>query len=79
MRARGAPGGRGDLEIARDAAPGRAPAVPPEALAAIPETMATVYKVLPLTAKDGVATVTISDPMSLPGLDDLKNMGDSEN
>jgi type IV pilus assembly protein PilB len=46
----------------------------PEALAAIPETMATVYKVLPLTAKDGVATVAISDPMTLPSLDDLKNM-----
>jgi len=46
----------------------------PEALVAIPETMATVYKVLPLTAKDGVVTVAISDPNNLPGLDDLKNM-----
>ena len=45
-----------------------------EALTAIPETMATVYKVLPLTAKDGIVTVAIADPMNLPGLDDLKNM-----
>jgi type IV pilus assembly protein PilB len=45
-----------------------------EALAAIPETMATVYKVLPLAVKDGVVTVAISDPMNLPGLDDLRNM-----
>jgi type IV pilus assembly protein PilB len=46
----------------------------PEALVAIPETMATVYKVLPLTAKDGVVTVALGDPMNLPGLDDLRNM-----
>jgi type IV pilus assembly protein PilB len=45
-----------------------------EALVAIPETMATVYKVLPLTAKDGVVTVALGDPMNLPGLDDLRNM-----
>jgi type IV pilus assembly protein PilB len=45
-----------------------------EALAAIPEMMATSYKLLPLTLKDGVATVVLSDPMGLPGLDDLRNM-----
>ncbi|MBI3823541.1 MAG: Flp pilus assembly complex ATPase component TadA, partial [Planctomycetes bacterium] len=45
-----------------------------EALVAVPETMATVYKVLPLTAKDGVVTVALGDPMNLPGLDDLRNM-----
>ncbi|MSU80223.1 MAG: pilus assembly protein PilB [Gemmataceae bacterium] len=46
----------------------------PEALVAVPETMATLYKVIPLTAKDGVVTVVIGDPMNLPGLDDLRNM-----
>ncbi|MBI1831319.1 MAG: Flp pilus assembly complex ATPase component TadA, partial [Planctomycetes bacterium] len=46
----------------------------PEALAAIPEMVASVYKVLPLTAKDGVVLVAIGDPMNLPGLDDLRNM-----
>jgi type IV pilus assembly protein PilB len=45
-----------------------------EALAMIPETMATVYKVLPLFVTDGVPTVALGDPMSLPGLDDLRNM-----
>ncbi|MSQ93099.1 MAG: type II/IV secretion system protein [Gemmataceae bacterium] len=45
-----------------------------EALVAIPETMAIVYKVLPLTVSDGTVTVAIGDPMSLPGLDDLRNM-----
>ena len=46
----------------------------PEALVAIPEMAASVYKVLPLTAKDGVVTVAIGDPMNLPGLDDLRSM-----
>ncbi len=46
----------------------------PEALQAVPETMATLYKIIPLTAKDGVVTVAIGDPMNLPGLDDLRNM-----
>jgi type IV pilus assembly protein PilB len=46
----------------------------PEALAKIPDTMASVYKVLPLSVKDDVVTVAIGDPMNLPGLDDLRNM-----
>jgi type IV pilus assembly protein PilB len=46
----------------------------PEALAAIPETVASVFKVLPLSVKDGVVTVAIGDPMNLPSLDDLRNM-----
>ena len=45
-----------------------------EALAAIPETVASVFKVLPLSVKDGVVTVAIGDPMTLPSLDDLRNM-----
>ncbi|MBI2803898.1 MAG: Flp pilus assembly complex ATPase component TadA [Planctomycetes bacterium] len=46
----------------------------PEALIAVPETMASVYKVLPLSVAEGVVTVALGDPMSLPGLDDLRNM-----
>lgn len=45
-----------------------------EALAAVPEHVATVFKVLPLSVTDGVVTVAISDPMNLPSLDDLRNM-----
>jgi type IV pilus assembly protein PilB len=44
-----------------------------EALQLVPETMASVYKVLPLTYKDGVLTVVLGDPVNLPALDDLRN------
>jgi type IV pilus assembly protein PilB len=44
-----------------------------EALTLVPETMASVYKVLPLTYKDNVLTVVLGDPNSLPALDDLRN------
>jgi type IV pilus assembly protein PilB len=45
----------------------------PEAIQAVPETMASVYKVLPLTYKDNVLTVAIADPSNLTALDDLRN------
>jgi type IV pilus assembly protein PilB len=45
-----------------------------EALALVPETMATVYKVLPLSVKDKVLTIAIGDPTNLPALDDLRNL-----
>jgi type IV pilus assembly protein PilB len=45
----------------------------PEALQLVPETMATVYKVLPLTLKDKVLTVVIGDPSNPAALDDLRN------
>src|SRR5205823_494277 len=45
-----------------------------DALLAIPETMASAYKVLPLSVSEGVVTVALGDPMNLPGLDDLRNM-----
>jgi type IV pilus assembly protein PilB len=45
-----------------------------EALALVNETMATVYKVLPLSVKDKVLTIAIGDPTNLPALDDLRNL-----
>jgi type IV pilus assembly protein PilB len=45
----------------------------PEATQLVPETMASVYKVLPLSYKDGVLTVVLGDPINLPALDDLRN------
>ena len=45
----------------------------PEALQLVPETMSSVYKVLPLSYKDGVLTVVMSDPANIPALDDLRN------
>ncbi|HLN32263.1 MAG TPA: ATPase, T2SS/T4P/T4SS family [Gemmataceae bacterium] len=44
-----------------------------EAATLVPETMATVYKILPLTYRDGVLTVAISDPSNMAALDDLRN------
>jgi type IV pilus assembly protein PilB len=46
----------------------------PEALQQVPETMASVYKVLPLAYKDKILTVAIGDPNNLPALDDLRNL-----
>jgi type IV pilus assembly protein PilB len=47
--------------------------ISPEATTLVPETMASVYKVLPLSYKDGSLTVVIGDPVNLPALDDLRN------
>jgi type IV pilus assembly protein PilB len=46
----------------------------PEALALVPETMANVYKVVPLSFKDKVLTIAIGDPNNLAALDDLRNL-----
>ncbi len=45
-----------------------------DALQLVPETMATVYKVLPLTLRDKVLTVAIGDPANIAALDDLRNL-----
>jgi type IV pilus assembly protein PilB len=44
-----------------------------EALTLVPETMSSVYKVLPLSYKDNVLVVALGDPINLPALDDLRN------
>jgi len=44
-----------------------------EALTVVPETMATVYKIVPLSFKDQVLTVVMGDPAGLTALDDLRN------
>jgi type IV pilus assembly protein PilB len=46
----------------------------PEALQLVPETMASVYKVLPLSFKDKVLTIAIGDPHNLTAIDDLRNL-----
>ncbi len=45
-----------------------------EALTLVPETMAAVYKVLPLNYKDKVLTIAISDPAHMGASDDLRNL-----
>lgn len=44
-----------------------------EAIKLVPETMAQVYKVIPLTLKDQILTVAMADPNNLSALDDLRN------
>ncbi|HEY7331148.1 MAG TPA: type II secretion system ATPase GspE [Gemmataceae bacterium] len=46
----------------------------PEALALVPETMANVYKVVPLSFKDKVLSIAVGDPNNLAALDDLRNL-----
>jgi type IV pilus assembly protein PilB len=46
----------------------------PEALQLVPETMANVYKIVPLSFKDKVLTIAIGDPNNLAALDDLRNL-----
>jgi type IV pilus assembly protein PilB len=46
----------------------------PEAITLVPETMATVYKILPLTFKDKVLTIALSDPGNMAAIDDLRNL-----
>jgi type IV pilus assembly protein PilB len=47
--------------------------VTPEATTLVPETMASVYKILPLSFRDNVLTIALSDPSNLAALDDLRN------
>jgi type IV pilus assembly protein PilB len=45
-----------------------------EAVALVPDQMANVYKIVPLTLKNNVLTVAIGDPHNLACLDDLRNL-----
>jgi type IV pilus assembly protein PilB len=46
----------------------------PEALQMVPETMATVYKIVPLSLRDRVLTIAMGDPSNLAAIDDLRNL-----
>jgi type IV pilus assembly protein PilB len=45
----------------------------PEAVTIVPETMASVYKIIPVTLNENVLTVAMADPGNLAALDDLRN------
>jgi type IV pilus assembly protein PilB len=45
-----------------------------EVIALVPETMADVYKILPLTLTNKVLTIVIGDPSNLAAVDDLRNL-----
>src|SRR5439155_5391112 len=44
-----------------------------EAITLVPETMASVYKILPISYRDNILTVALSDPGNMAALDDLRN------
>jgi type IV pilus assembly protein PilB len=46
----------------------------PEATTLVNETMATVYKIIPLSLRDKVLTIVIGDPGNLAAIDDLRNL-----
>ncbi len=48
--------------------------VPAQVLDMVPETMATVYKVVPISFRDNVLTVAMAEPQNIAALDDLRNM-----
>ena len=39
----------------------------------VPETMAEIYKIMPVSLKDNVLTVAMADPQNVAALDDLRN------
>ena len=43
-------------------------------IAMVPETMASVYKVVPVSFKDEVLTVAMANPEHLQTLDDMRNL-----
>ena len=47
--------------------------IPPKVLEMVPETMASVYKIIPISQKDGVLTVAMANPGNVAALDDLRN------
>src|SRR6187397_2901498 len=47
--------------------------IPPKVLELVPETMASLYKIMPVSLKNNVLTVAMADPQNIAALDDLRN------
>ena len=47
--------------------------IQPNVLEIVPQTMAEMYHVMPISLKNGVLTVAMADPQNIGALDDLKN------
>lgn len=47
--------------------------IPPKVLELVPETMATLYKIVPISLRDDVLTVAMAHPQNIEALDDLRN------
>jgi type IV pilus assembly protein PilB len=48
-------------------------AITPKVLELVPETMASIYKIMPVSLKNNVLTVAMADPQNIGALDDLRN------
>ena len=47
--------------------------IPANVLEIVPQTMAELYKIMPISMKNGVLTVAMADPQNVGVLDDLRN------
>jgi len=47
--------------------------IPPKVLEVVPQTMAEIYHIMPISLKDGVLTVAMAEPQNVGALDDLRN------
>ncbi|MFN0052424.1 MAG: GspE/PulE family protein [Planctomycetales bacterium] len=47
--------------------------IPAKVLELVPETMASIYKIMPVSLKNNVLTVAMGDPQNIAALDDLRN------
>jgi type IV pilus assembly protein PilB len=47
--------------------------ITPKVLELVPETMASIYKIMPVSLKNNVLTVAMADPQNIGALDDLRN------
>jgi type IV pilus assembly protein PilB len=47
--------------------------IPAKVLELVPETMAEIYKIMPVSLKNDVLTVAMADPQNVGALDDLRN------
>ncbi|HEV8071926.1 MAG TPA: ATPase, T2SS/T4P/T4SS family [Planctomycetaceae bacterium] len=47
--------------------------IPPNVLEIVPQTMADIYKIMPVSLKNNLLTVAMADPQNVAALDDLRN------
>lgn len=47
--------------------------IPSNVLELVPQTMAEIYKIMPVSLRDDVLTVAMADPQNVAALDDLRN------
>jgi type IV pilus assembly protein PilB len=48
--------------------------IPAKVLELVPQTMAEIYRIMPISIKDDILTVAMADPQNVMALDDLRNL-----